>query len=96
MTDGYVQVQPDSSGKKIDNSELDVGTNTVERQRINVADSEDAEGLAPVLAEDPERHDYGLAVRIVPHGEDANLTHELLAQILDKLDQLVILMTFKG
>lgn len=38
MSDGVVQVLPDSTGKKIDSSELVVGTNTVERQRIVQAD----------------------------------------------------------
>lgn len=34
--DGFVQVPPDSTGKKIDNVELVVGANTVERQRFVV------------------------------------------------------------
>ena len=37
MADGLVQVAPDSTGKKVDTSELVVGTNTVERQRIVIA-----------------------------------------------------------
>lgn len=52
VVDGYVQVAPDSSGKKIDNSELtrDDGA-VVERQRTNVADPENTQpsGLAKVL-----------------------------------------------
>ena len=41
MSDGYVQVAPDSTGKKIDNAELtrDDGT-VIERQRIVLADDE--------------------------------------------------------
>lgn len=50
MTDQYVGLQPDSSGKKIDTSELTVGANTVERQRIVVADPSVATGLAAVTA----------------------------------------------
>jgi len=38
MTDNYVQVPPNSSGLKIDTSEITVGGNTVERQRIVIAD----------------------------------------------------------
>jgi hypothetical protein len=34
MADGLVQVPADSTGKKIDTSELTVGANTVERQRM--------------------------------------------------------------
>jgi hypothetical protein len=40
--DGYVQVSPDSTGKKIDNAELtrDDGT-VVERQRVVISSDED-------------------------------------------------------
>ena len=38
MADGIVQVAPDSTGKKVDTSEITVGSNTVERQRINISD----------------------------------------------------------
>lgn len=48
MTDQYVGLQPDSSGKKVDTSELTVGANTVERQRIVVADPNAAASLANV------------------------------------------------
>jgi hypothetical protein len=50
MADGLVQVAPDSTGKKVDASELTVGTNTVERQRIVIADPATATALAPVSA----------------------------------------------
>lgn len=95
MSDGYVQVQPDSSGKKVDTSELTVDSLTVERQRVVLADDADAEGLAPV-ARDAGRHDFGLIVREAPGNPDANVTHELLLQILQKLDQLVTLTATKG
>lgn len=48
MADGLVQVAPDSTGKKVDTSELTVGANTVERQRVVLADSSNAAGLAVV------------------------------------------------
>ena len=39
MADGYVQTAPDSTGKKIDNSELTRADGTVvERQRVVIAD----------------------------------------------------------
>ena len=48
IVDGYVQVAPDSSGKKIDNSVVTVGGNTAYRERVNVADPVEADGLARV------------------------------------------------
>ena len=50
MSDGIVQLQPNSSGPKVDASELTVGTNIVERQRINISDATSATGLAGVTA----------------------------------------------
>lgn len=48
MADGIVQVAPDSTGKKVDTSELTVGANTVERQRIVIADDATAASFAYV------------------------------------------------
>jgi hypothetical protein len=48
LTDGIVQLQPDSSGKKVDTSELSVGTNTVERQRVVIADDATAAAVVHV------------------------------------------------
>lgn len=39
MADGIVQVPPDSTGKKVDAASLDVGANTVMRQRIVIGDN---------------------------------------------------------
>jgi hypothetical protein len=50
MSDGLVQVAPDSSGKKIDTSEITVGANTVERQRVVISDPVSATQLADVTA----------------------------------------------
>lgn len=47
MSDSYIQVPPDSTGKKTDCEELTVGANTVERQRIQVAGTA-ADDIAPV------------------------------------------------
>lgn len=38
MSDGFIQVPPDSTGKLVDTSEVLVGANTVERQRVNISD----------------------------------------------------------
>lgn len=50
MADGIVQVAVDSTGKKIDTSEITVGANTVERQRVVIADPVTATQLADVTA----------------------------------------------
>jgi hypothetical protein len=48
VTDNYVQVPPNSSGLKIDTSELMVNGTTVERQRIVVADPTNSENFLAV------------------------------------------------
>jgi hypothetical protein len=63
MTDGIVQVAPDSTGKKVDTSELTVSAQTVERQRIVVADDTAAAGVGKVQNVQPGSGDYGLTVR---------------------------------
>lgn len=65
MSDGVVQVPPDSSGKKVDTSELTVSAQTVERQRVVLADNTAASGLAAVSASAPPGTAYALAVRPV-------------------------------
>ena len=50
MADGYIQVPPDSTGKKIDTAELTVGANTVERHRVVISDSTAATGFATVTS----------------------------------------------
>lgn len=96
MADGYVQVAPDSTGKKIDNSELTVGSNTVERQRVVLGDDAEGAALALVTRTEPEAEAYGLATREIAGGADANLTHELLFRIVGLLDELVTLEKLKG
>jgi hypothetical protein len=66
MSDGFVQVAPDSTGKKLDASELSVAGTVVERERIVQADDADPAGLAPVRALPPAPTDYGSHVRVVP------------------------------
>lgn len=48
MSDSFVQVAPDSTGKKIDTSQLVDGANTVERQRVVLGDDIDVNMLARV------------------------------------------------
>lgn len=64
MSDAYVQINPDSTGKKVDSSELIVSGNTVERQRLVLADDADPSGKAKVQNSTPGANDYGLTVRL--------------------------------
>ena len=50
MADGIVQLQPNSTGPKVDTSELTVGANLVEPQRVNITDPASATGVATVTA----------------------------------------------
>lgn len=68
MADGVVQVAPDSTGKKVDASELVVGSNTVERQRVVIGDDAAAGGLAAVKATAPTGTEQALVVRPIPSG----------------------------
>lgn len=69
MADSFTQVAPDSTGDKIDASELTVGANTVNRQRIVLADDSAAAGLAKVTNAQPGATDYALAVRQTGDGD---------------------------
>ena len=73
MADGVVGLQPDSTGKKVDTSELIVGTNTVERQRINIADASNPLGLTAVVNAAPVGTEFALVTRNVPSGVQAVL-----------------------
>lgn len=64
MSDGTVQVAPDSTGKIIDTSELTVGANTVERQRVVLADGTDPLGLATITNFPADTTMYGVVARL--------------------------------
>lgn len=59
----FVQIYPDSTGKLIDTTEVTVGTNTVERQRMVIGGAS-AAGLADVISTNPSPTggNYGLVV----------------------------------
>lgn len=65
IVDGIIQLPAEGAGKKVDTSELTVGTNLVERERDVVADPADPLGLARVRKTTPAAEDYGMAVRAV-------------------------------
>lgn len=89
MADGFVQLAPDSTGKKADVNELTVGSNVVERQRINISSPTDPNGHAEVMNEPPPNPDttYALLVRQIQ--EDNAYTQELLGQIASALAQVI-------
>lgn len=51
MADGFIGTAPDGTGKKLDTTELTVNNLTVERERVVLADSINAAGLARVDAQ---------------------------------------------
>lgn len=69
MADAYVQVAPNSTGSKVDTTQLTVGANTVDRQRFVVSGGIAAE-LADVKNAAPTT-EYGLVVRNIPSGTQA-------------------------
>ena len=63
MADSYIPYQnPSTVDKKLDSESLTVGSNTVERERIQVAGSVALE-VAVVKNANPANNDYGLVVR---------------------------------
>lgn len=51
MADNFVQVPAQGVGLKVDTTELTVNAQTVERQRINIADPVNAAGLATITGQ---------------------------------------------
>ena len=87
MTDNYVQVATDGSGKKIDTSELTVNSQTVERQRVVIGDPTNPAGLADVTPAGTaaQTTDNGLVVSISPNSQV-----ELAAMHQDAFGRLAI------
>src|SRR6266403_3247181 len=63
-----IQVPPDSTGKKVDAVSMDVGADTVYRQRIVIADNTGTATFAMLLSAAPAATDVGLVVRNIPSG----------------------------
>lgn len=79
MADSYIQVPPDSTGKKVDTDQLTIGANDVQRQRFQIAGTADVD-IAPVSATN------GLAVdakTLAPDAATETTLSELAAQSLD-------------
>lgn len=63
MADGIIQLPADGTGKKRDASELTVGGNTVERERLVIADPTNASGLVVVKNSNPTGTEYASILR---------------------------------
>lgn len=60
MADQFIALdEPAVTDKKLDTSELAVGVNTVQRERINISDPTSATGIAPVTATGGLKVDLG-------------------------------------
>jgi len=68
MSDGYIQVPPDSTGKKIDQDVLTVSGQVVHRSRQVAADPVDPVALARVKNTQPSSTEYGQVVRQAASG----------------------------
>ena len=85
MADGTVGLLPDSTGKKVDVTELTVAGNTVERQRVNISSPTDPNAHAEVMGEPPPNPDSTFALLVRQIQEDNAYTQELLGQIATAL-----------
>lgn len=64
--DDFVQIPPDSTGKKVDVSKVTTASGDVERQRAVLGDNVDPLALVKVTNAQPAASDYGLATRPIP------------------------------
>lgn len=72
MTDAVVQLNPDGTGKNVDNESLAVGANTVYRQRVQIAGALAAE-IARVLNTAPTGTEYAQVTRSIISGAELNV-----------------------
>lgn len=95
-TDSYIQVPPNSSGSKVDTSELTVNSQTVERQRIVIGDPTTDVALADVLNTAVTGNEYGLAVRALPNDTDLNVVSVLYAVLMEMRDLKQAFLDWSG
>lgn len=65
INETFIQVAPDSNGKKVDNTQVTTAAGDVLRQQIGLTDPEDAAARARVTNAPPAANAYGIAVRPV-------------------------------
>lgn len=74
MGNASIQVPPDSTGKRVDATSLDVGASTVYRQRIVLGSDTGTATFATVMSSGPIGTEGGLVVRNIPTGvQDVSL-----------------------
>lgn len=83
----YIQVPVDQAGKKVDARSVDVGVDTVYRQRIILGDNVSSSTYATVLSAGPAGTEGGLVVRNIPSGTQTvggmvSLTGTCVAQLV--------------
>lgn len=83
MSDAFIQVDPDGSGKKMDTSEVTVGAHSVHRERVVISDPATAGNHAGVLDAEPASDAKGITTRVV------GLTAKL-QEVIDALSDLTI------
>ena len=96
MSDQFVQVQADSTGKKIDTTETMVGLNLVERQRVHIAGTA-AGALIEPISSAPVGTEVALPVRNIPSGiQDTRTTLVSIANIVDTTNSSVTPLLANG
>lgn len=66
MADGFVQIELDAAGKRVDTSKIQVGGLEVHRQRVVVSDGLEPGNMAAIKSEAAALGDAGLVVRVAP------------------------------
>lgn len=69
----FVQVPPDSTGKKVHNALLDVGGDPRVAQITPIGDPDNPDAVAKVRDASPQPSDYGVVVRQAPPNYDSGL-----------------------
>lgn len=99
MADSNIQVPADSTGKKVDTSQITVAGQSVERQRIVIASDTISDGVALVLGSTPAFTDKGLVVRNIPSGtQDITGAVSLAAgtQVIGSINNISATVTVAG
>lgn len=87
MADGAIKLPGGAAGgPTLDTSELTVGANVVERERMIIADDSDAAGVAKVQKTNPSPNDYGVSTRAIPGVEEQQQRRHDEAQLLASMN----------
>ena len=103
MADGYIQVPPDSTGKKVDQDVLTVSGQVVHRQRQVLADPANPVALARVMNTPPSSAEYGQVVRQAANGLTEVVVnfatsgdHNIIAAVVGKIIRIWKVMLWSG